>query len=64
MVQNTAATRIYGTLKGRMAKDIFVSFGLGIPLAYAWWYSFHVPRQQQREAWYIDYAQKRKVAEE
>lgn len=64
MVQNTAVTRIFGSLKKRIITDIAVSFAIGIPTAYLWWYTFHVPRQKHREAWYIDYAEKRRQAEQ
>lgn len=59
MVTNTATTRIFGSLKKKIIKDIVVSFAIGIPAAYAWWYTFHVDNQKKREAWYIAYAAKK-----
>lgn len=64
MVTNTAATRVAGTLKKNIIRDIVVAFGLGVPIAYGWWYGYHVRNQKLRDAWYIEYAKKKAEADE
>lgn len=64
MVANTAATRVAGGLKKKIIRDILIGFGIGVPVAYGWWYGYHVANAKKRDEWYVEYAKKRAEADD
>jgi cytochrome c oxidase subunit 7 len=52
---------ITGQLKRRIAVDISTSLVLGTAAAYAYWYSWHVPKMQRINGFYSELEAKKKA---
>lgn len=57
MVSNTAATRVAGTLRKRIAIDITTGMAIGLVAGFTWWHVYHEPKNERRDKWYAEYAQ-------
>ena len=57
-----AIAPITGMLRRKLVMDIAIGLGSGFVMANAWWYGFHMPRTNARDAYY-DKLEQEKVAQ-
>ncbi|KAH7324485.1 hypothetical protein B0I35DRAFT_475728 [Stachybotrys elegans] len=49
---------ITGMVRRQLILDLGIGLGIGFAMANVWWYGFHVPRTNARDAFYIKQSQK------
>ncbi|KAK4056042.1 Cytochrome c oxidase subunit 7A [Microbotryomycetes sp. JL221] len=53
---------IQGMLKKHLLTNLSIAIGGGVVSGYAWWYTYHVPKVQKRDAWYLEYQKTKEQA--